>query len=178
MGKCSDLWILIPTLGSIIVTVSSFGIQTSDLRASLFHHGTRSSTPSLLVSQRREPTFCTTRLYTQDPSKAATSDEDKAKVEREELSDLDARVLRSIMESDDLDLKTEENMKKLLERGTVKSTKDATAKQRVKSNDSEFKSDFLQVGPFCLAVLFLLLVPSFFIIHHIIPNYRVDICRW
>ena len=157
--KCSDLWILIPTLGSIIVTVSGFGIviQTSDVRASLFQHGTRSSTPSLLVSERerREPTFCTTatRLYTQDPSKAATSDEDKSKVEREELSDLDARVLRSIMESDDLDLKTEENMKKLLERGTVKSTKDATAKQRVKGNDSEFKSDFLQVRPFVLVVL-------------------------
>ena len=149
MGKCSDLeiWILIPILSSIIVTVSGFGIQTSYSRSTLFQHEHLSSA-SLLNLQQRQPAIRTTRLYTQDHSKVTTN-EDKTTSEREQLSDLDARVLRSIMEGDDLDLKTEENMKKLLERGTFKSTKEATTEQKIKSKDSDFKSDFLQVRAFC-----------------------------
>ena len=86
-------------------------------------------------------------MYSKDPSTASSTDEGTTSGDREELSSLDARVLRSILESGDLDLSTEKSMKKLLEDGTVKSTK-AASNNDMGNTDTEFKSDFLQVRIF------------------------------
>ena len=63
----------------------------------------------------------------------------------EPLSELDARVLQSILNEDNLDLTTEENMKKLLERGIKKETKQ-TSPPNYDDTDSEFSSTVLKVS--------------------------------
>ena len=70
----------------------------------------------------------------------------------DQLSDIDARVLQSMLRDDKLDLGTEENMKKLLERGvTAKTTprfetSDAETKLPDDS-DSPYASQILKVRP-------------------------------
>jgi hypothetical protein len=65
--------------------------------------------------------------------------------EEENLNDVDARVLQSLLADQKLDLDTEEDIRKLLERGTVKRVVQAPADQSKKPKaDSEFSSQVLQ----------------------------------
>lgn len=67
--------------------------------------------------------------------------------EQEELSDLDARVLRSMLQDDKLDLKQEANMKKLLERGVApKSAPSFEKEPEEKDDDSAFSSTLFKVS--------------------------------
>jgi hypothetical protein len=66
----------------------------------------------------------------------------------EPLSDLDARVLKSMLQDDKLDLKKEENMRKLLERGVAPKsapTVETTTKQEENESDSDFSSTLFKV---------------------------------
>jgi hypothetical protein len=63
----------------------------------------------------------------------------------ENLNDVDARVLQSLLADQKLDLDTEEDIRKLLERGTVKRVVQAPADQsKAVKADSEFSSQVLQ----------------------------------
>ena len=68
--------------------------------------------------------------------------------QEESLSDVDARVLREMLQESKLDLQTEDDIKKLLERGTVKSTvnpkEQAQKEQQQRKEDSPFDSTILQ----------------------------------
>ena len=68
------------------------------------------------------------------PPKMNKNDEDDQAV----LSDLDARVLQEMLQSDKLDVEKEANMKKLLERG-IKKEDDVNSKYGKKSPDQESK---------------------------------------
>lgn len=58
------------------------------------------------------------------------------------LSDLDARVLRSLLEDKNLDLKSEENLRRVLEKGSTQ--KQETYKEEKK--ESDFSSTLFQVS--------------------------------
>lgn len=60
----------------------------------------------------------------------------------EPLSDVDERVLQSLLEDENLDLKSEENLKKMLESGVKK--KDKSAGNKVDEGNSEFSSTFFK----------------------------------
>ena len=150
-----SILVLFAFFHSIATISSGFSIQTlGSMRSPLIHNEGPCVDPmkglSLSFEQRKfhPNSRRRTLLRSKDPSTEAPKDGG----DREELSDLDARVLRSILESGDLDLTTEDNMKKLLDRGTVKSTK-TKSNAEVRDTDSEFKSDFLQVRFFCLSFL-------------------------
>mmetsp|Transcript_7239 Transcript_7239/g.10225 ORF Transcript_7239/g.10225 Transcript_7239/m.10225 type:complete len:847 (+) Transcript_7239:45-2585(+) len=64
--------------------------------------------------------------------------------EEEGLSDLDARVLQSMLAEDKLDLNTEENLKKLLDRGVAPKRPESAPKKKDKETDSEFSSTIFQ----------------------------------
>lgn len=71
-----------------------------------------------------------------------TTDSQDAKIHEEKpLSDLDARVLRSLLEDQNLDLKSEENLRRVLEKGSAQ--KQANPKEEKK--DSQFSSTLFQV---------------------------------
>ena len=74
--------------------------------------------------------------------------EDQQVQEEESLSDVDARVLREMLQESKLDLKTEDDIKKLLERGTVKSTvnpkEQALKEEKERKEASPFESSVLQ----------------------------------
>lgn len=74
-------------------------------------------------------------------------DEDQ-QVQEESLSDVDARVLREMLQESKLDLQTEDDIKKLLERGTVKSTvnpkEQALKEEKERKEASPFESSVLQ----------------------------------
>ena len=87
----------------------------------------------------------------------ATTTTTTTTTQEEKLSDMDARVLRSMLQdSDKLDLKTEENLKKLLERGVVSKQVPQDAQQAASTSqkkkkkmqglddESEFSSQVLQ----------------------------------
>ena len=149
-GHRESILVLFTFLHSIPTIILGFSIQTLGSKLSpLVDKENRGVDPvqglSLSFEQRKiQHKSRRTLMYSKDPSTASSRNEDTVSGDREELSDLDARVLRSILESGDLDLTTEDNMKKLLDRGTIKSTK-TESNTEVKNTDSEFKSDFLQV---------------------------------
>lgn len=74
--------------------------------------------------------------------------EEEKQQQEEALSDVDARVLREMLQESKLDLQTEDDVKKLLERGTVKSTvnpKEQAQKEKQKrKEESLFDSTILQ----------------------------------
>lgn len=72
----------------------------------------------------------------------------------EELSDLDARVLKSMLQDDKLDLKQEENMRKLLERGVAPKSAPSFEKPAPsdEQDDSEFSSQLFKVSD-CLRAI-------------------------
>ena len=72
-----------------------------------------------------------------------TEKQKKRKEETEKLSDLDARVLQSLLQDDSLDLKSEENLKKMLENG-LKKKEPAMKRETEKTNGSEFSSTFFK----------------------------------
>lgn len=98
----------------------------------------------------------TTRLYDtkEQNSNAFFVDEEinvkEAQVqtsENEELSDLDARVLKSMLQDDKLKLGEEENMRKLLERGVApKSAPSVKTKKQQDDSDSDFSSTLFKVS--------------------------------
>lgn len=61
--------------------------------------------------------------------------------EEETLSDVDSRVLQSILQDSKVDLNTEEDIRKLLERGTVKKVKQP---EKEEESDSEYDSSVLK----------------------------------
>lgn len=69
-----------------------------------------------------------------------TNSQDTTTQNEKPLSDLDARVLRSLLEDEDLDLKSEENLRRVLEKGSTQ--KQESVKEEKK--ESEFSSTFLQ----------------------------------
>ena len=72
-----------------------------------------------------------------------TEKQKKWKEETEKLSDLDARVLQSLLQDDTLDLKSEENLKKMLENG-LKKKEPVSNRETEKTNQSEFSSTFFK----------------------------------
>ena len=71
----------------------------------------------------------------------ATADE--TDTETQALSDVDARVLRSILEEEKLDLKTEDSVKQLLERGTRPVER---PKKRSERGEEKYASKVLNVS--------------------------------
>jgi hypothetical protein len=82
-----------------------------------------------------------------DPQKSTSSSGDDVG-EEDKLSEMDTRVLRSMLaDSAKLDLQTEENLKKLLERGVVSKDVPRAPKKKdidASNKDSEFSSQILQ----------------------------------
>ena len=69
----------------------------------------------------------------------------------EPLSDLDARVLKAMLQEDKLDLSQEANMRKLLERGVApKSAPIPETKQGQEESDSVYASTLFKVSELCL----------------------------
>mmetsp|Transcript_16470 Transcript_16470/g.25612 ORF Transcript_16470/g.25612 Transcript_16470/m.25612 type:complete len:866 (+) Transcript_16470:176-2773(+) len=76
---------------------------------------------------------------------AAKDIADEKKADEEELSDLDARVLQSMLSEDKLDLNTEENLKKLLDRGVAPKKPTSVGKSpQTDEKDSPFSSTIFQ----------------------------------
>ncbi len=87
-------------------------------------------------------------LVSDDKSSSGEPKESNNKEELEKLSDLDARVLQSLLEDENLDLKSEQNLKKMLERGVKKKeTPNTNSNSNAQSPDkeSEFSSTFFKV---------------------------------
>jgi len=72
-----------------------------------------------------------------------TEKQKKRKEETEKLSDLDARVLQSLLQDDTLDLKSEDNLKKMLENG-LKKKEPVRNRETENTNESEFSSTFFK----------------------------------
>jgi hypothetical protein len=66
-------------------------------------------------------------------------------MKEEPLSDLDARVLREMLQNEKLDLTEEENMKKLLERGVAPKSAPSFQKEEPDDTDSQYSSTVLKV---------------------------------
>lgn len=85
-------------------------------------------------------------LSTKEANANANADTSKEETLSEsDLDDVDARVLRIMLQEKKLDLETEEDVRKLLERGTVKTVpkRTQTAEKKV-PEESEFSSKILQ----------------------------------
>lgn len=84
------------------------------------------------------------RVVTDDETETEEKQKQKKSGEEtEKLSDLDARVLQSLLQDDSLDLKSEENLKKMLENG-VKKKEPVKNKVIDTKNESEFSSTFFK----------------------------------
>lgn len=83
-------------------------------------------------------------LLNQSPDDVSNKAENQTtESETEKLSDLDARVLQSLLQDENLDLKSEQNLKKMLEKGVSKRQPKKTNKtNEVKSG--EFSSTFFK----------------------------------
>lgn len=79
--------------------------------------------------------------YYMNPVSQDTESKDVDNLQDTPLSDIDARVLRSLLEDKNLDLNSEDNLRKILEKGS-------TPKQSPVKNvkESEFSSTFFQVS--------------------------------
>ncbi len=113
-------------------------------------------------------TTTTTRLYsdTQEQKNAETfvntqkevngKTEGTQEKQQEQLSELDARVLKSMLQEDKLDLEKEENLKKLLERGIAPKSAPTveTPNKQEQDGNSDFSSTLFKV-PFCFVSLLL-----------------------
>jgi hypothetical protein len=103
-----------------------------------------------LYSATRETLSTSTPTDWNDNTKvpAAADDGTKNSLEESSLSDVDARVLRSLLQEKKLSLDTEEDVRKLLERGTVKTAPrpfSSTNTDRSSSKDeSNYSSQVLQ----------------------------------
>jgi len=76
---------------------------------------------------------------TQEKSNRASNNPRVQNAEEEKLSDLDARVLQSILDEGNADLKTEDNLKRLLQRGVYIPKESITS-----TEESEYSSTVLQ----------------------------------
>lgn len=103
---------------------------------------TASTTATKQLQERRQPQQLTStiiQLYSSSSTSTSTRQDEPA------LSETDARVLRQMLQDENkLDLETEENMKKLLERGVVsKDTPDVPkSKREHQDDDDDSKSEF------------------------------------
>jgi len=70
-----------------------------------------------------------------------TADNNKA-----DISDLDARVLQSLLDDTDLGLKSEDNLKKMLERKYSPKNEASANRGKEENNSSNFSSSFFKVG--------------------------------
>ena len=66
-------------------------------------------------------------------------------MKEEPLSDLDARVLKEMLQTDKLNLTEEKNMKKLLERGVAPKSAPSFQKEESDDTDSPYASTVLKV---------------------------------
>lgn len=83
------------------------------------------------------------RCNTQNAVSQDIDSEDSKTLNEKPLSDLDARVLRSLLEDENLDFKSEENLRRVLEKGSTQ--KQETYKEEEKK-ESEFSSTLFQVS--------------------------------
>lgn len=89
----------------------------------------------------RRPAYrSTTRLYSSTETK-----EKAVEMKEEPLSDLDARVLKEMLQQDKLDVSDEENLKKLLERGVAPKSAPSFEKEEPDYSDSPFVSTVFKV---------------------------------
>lgn len=112
-------------------TEASFAF-THQVPTSFLSSGTNSIQSA--VQRSRRDTLHTFRLN------AVEAKEETDEKDSEGLSDLDARVLQSLLDDSSLDLKSEENLKKMLETGR----KPPSKKKAQPKKESEFSSTFFQ----------------------------------
>lgn len=101
----------------------------------------KSSFTPLIAGAPRFPTHEFRCNTLNSVSQDTTDSQDATTQEEKPLSDLDARVLRSLLEDQNLDLKSEENLRRVLEKGSTQ--KQANPNEEKK--DSEFSSTLFQV---------------------------------
>lgn len=82
----------------------------------------------------------TTRLYSSTETK-----EKAVELKEEPLSDLDARVLKEMLQKDKLNVSDEENLKKLLERGVAPKSAPSFEKEEPDNSDSPYVSTVFKV---------------------------------
>lgn len=93
--------------------------------------------------QRQSPSPCSASSSSATALCATpTEEQSNSPAVEEEISDIDARVLQSMLQDGALDLETEDDMKKLLERGVA--PKDARLQDLGDESDSEFSSRVVQ----------------------------------
>ncbi|CAB9508526.1 Putative mitochondrial carrier protein PET8 [Seminavis robusta] len=135
-------WTLLVLLGSHVLLLKAF--QTPFIRDTGRYIARGDSFPVVANNnKRRRGGRNPVRLFT-FVEKDSNDQKQQKKKEEEKLSEMDARVLQSLLQdSEKLNLKTEESMKKLLERGVV--SKDVPqAPKKETDDDSEFSSEVLK----------------------------------
>ena len=132
---------LSPSIERSIQLLSSSGSHPVLSNRRLSHQCPRSLFfgPLRVTQSTRDDTDTSTTTATSNNSNTA----ERVQVEEETLSDVDTRVLQSMLQDSKIDLNTEEDIKKLLERGTVKKVKQPPTKQ-LSDEDSEFSSTVLK----------------------------------
>ena len=86
--------------------------------------------------------------FTRGDNDSTTKQQQQQPQQEEALSDVDARVLREMLQESKLDLQTEDDIRQLLQRGTVKSTVnpkvEAQEERKQRAAESPFESTLLQ----------------------------------
>eukprot|EP00977_Amphora_coffeiformis_P011378 scaffold2753_cov154-Amphora_coffeaeformis.AAC.1 len=142
---------VLKALGVFLASKSLFdvGVQGfSNLASSVRHFHCH---PSPLIGSPRSLDIPSNAPFS--PSSALclsqkSSEQQQVEEKVESLSDVDARVLQEMLAESKLDLETEDDIRKLLERGTVKSTVNRKEQERAEAKqrreDSPFDSTILQ----------------------------------
>lgn len=133
----------------VIVDVKSFTIKNRVLPQSWTHQ------TKIAHHYHPSPIQRVPRLFqskdTRESSSSSTATKEKNNEEDdsagEAISDLDARVLQSLLEDQDLDLKSEQSLKKMLENKKVSSTgtKNSSDKKKDDASQSQFSSTVFKV---------------------------------
>jgi len=104
---------------------------------------TKISTNSIIDTRRVQATPLRVVADDQIGTEAKQTQQQKVEEETEKLSALDARVLQSLLQDDSLDLKSEENLRKMLDNG-VKKKESSRTQATDTENESEFSSSFFK----------------------------------
>lgn len=137
MGKLLSNVVLLSGLVYFTCGILSEGFQV--ISCTRHHSG---GTGTLNIQPRRLYHHASTLYQSRQDTSVTVNQEDTTE---KELSDVDYRVLQSMLQDSKVDMKTEEDIKKLLERGTVKTTKSSSQDQnaRDESTSGEYSSTIM-----------------------------------
>lgn len=109
-------------------------------------HTSRNSCPrSYTYHNQRVPVLYQSINTREAPPTVEDLKKGEKKENDEAISDLDARVLQSLLDDESLDLKSEENLKKMLENKEKNNSNNRNTRKRVvNDSDSEFSSSFFK----------------------------------